>query len=664
MKKSIKTRFISLFFILIGIPLTLLGVLSYEITAKSVHNIIEQQIRTLEDKTSKSIEEKTNAVSKYTQLLAYDEEIAQSALNKDENSKRECFEYISKLQENNKDELEGIWIVDLNSKIVLTNNDLNPNVDLSDRNYIKKALSGIPARSDVVLSKVTGNPIVSVAYPLRVDNKIVGAIVGVINFEKISKYVSEISIGKKGYAYLLDKNGVIIYHPDKEKIFKENLFNTDNKELKSLINNLKAENTSEGYYNKNGKKFTRFVKVNDWVLCVAVDYNEYMYPALYIRKITIFLCIAFILIATVSAYILINKNLIKPFLSIKSLMQKAENGDLTVKAEIHTKDELEDLAHSFNRMIQGQREIVTNIGGHTEQLTASSQELAASSEEINASSQDIIKSIQKISEDFDMQNNSIVNTSEVLVQLSSRVNLAQKKAIVTKENSDETMSTANNGRIKVKETVEAINSISVSAEETAHVLSVLQELSKKVEGIINTINDISDQTNLLALNASIEAARAGEHGKGFSVVAEEVRKLSEASNMGANQISTLVKEMVKEINSAVKSMDNNKKVIEKGVIIANDTDDAFITIIRSVEQMVGDINKIVEITEDEVASSEQIIKLIDTVASTSENTAASNEEIAAASEQQCAAIENLTYTSQECSNMAIDLNNLIDKFKV
>lgn len=664
MKRSIKTRFISLFFILIGIPLTLLGVLSYEITAKSVHNIIEQQIRTLEDKTSKSIEEKTNAVSKYTQLLAYDEEIAKSALNKDENLKRECFEYISKLQENNKDELEGIWIVDLNSKIVLTNNDLNPNVDLSDRDYIKKALSGVPAKSDVVLSKVTANPIVSVAYPLRVDNKIVGAIVGVINFEKISKYVSEISIGKKGYAYLLDKNGVIIYHPDKEKIFKENLFNTDNKELKSLINNLKAENTSEGYYNKNGKKFTRFVKVNDWILCVAVDYNEYMYPALYIRKITIFLCIAFILIATISAYILINKNLITPFLSIKSLMQRAENGDLTVKAAINTKDELEDLAHSFNRMIQRQREIVTNIGGHTEQLTASSQELAASSEEINASSQDIIKSIQKISEDFDMQNNSIVNTSEVLVQLSSRVNLAQKKAIVTKENSDETMSTANNGRIKVKETVEAINSISVSAEETAHVLSVLQELSKKVEGIINTINDISDQTNLLALNASIEAARAGEHGKGFSVVAEEVRKLSEASNMGANQISTLVKEMVKEINSAVKSMDNNKKVIERGVIIANDTDDAFITIIRSVEQMVGDINKIVEITEDEVASSEQIIKLIDTVASTSENTAASNEEIAAASEQQCAAIENLTYTSQECSNMAIDLNNLIDKFKV
>jgi methyl-accepting chemotaxis protein len=224
------------------------------------------------------------------------------------------------------------------------------------------------------------------------------------------------------------------------------------------------------------------------------------------------------------------------------------------------------------------------------------------------------------------------------------------------------MHAADQGRRKVEETVEAIENISKASAETEDRLKILDELSKKVSGIISTINNISSQTNLLALNAAIEAARAGEHGKGFTVVAEEVRKLSEQTNVGANEISSLVNEMVVEIGKAVESMDSGKNAVENGVIIANDTDKSFISIITAVEQISKDIQQIVDVTKDEVASSDKIINLINTVATITEATAASSQEVAAAAEEQNTTIENVAASAEETSAMAVSLNNLVEKF--
>ena len=141
-------------------------------------------------------------------------------------------------------------------------------------------------------------------------------------------------------------------------------------------------------------------------------------------------------------------------------------------------------------------------------------------------------------------------------------------------------------------------------------LNHVNSLSVEVGGIINTINSIAEQTNLLALNAAIEAARAGEHGKGFSVVADEVRKLSEETNDKAKEISILVNEMMKQTQNAVISMERAKAEVDNGVEIVSETDKAFINIINAIENIVEHVNEILDITGDEVASSDKVVKLL------------------------------------------------------
>ena len=665
MKISLKTKLMAMFFILISVPMGILGYVSYTMASNSLQATVQQQLKEQTSDTSDLIEKTVESVKHSLEISSLNSQLGKAAQNSSKEDIDTAFEYIQNIQKSNQDSMEVLIITDANGKVVIDSDTKEPDIDLSDRDYMKKALSGSEAVSEVLTSRFTGNPAIFIAYPIKDGDKIIGTLVGSIKFDSISNYAAKIKVGENGYGYMIDKNGLIVYHPDSSKILKGNASDNASEDFKPIINEMKDGKSSEGFYTYDNKyKYVDFQPVDNWVIAVTANYDEYMASAISIRNDTIIIVVISIIIAMICAYLFSTKGIINPIEKLKKLMKRAAEGDLTVNINIKSNDEIEELGNSFNDMINHQDEIVKNVSTAAQQLNAASQELAASSEEISATTEEISAISAQVAQDAEKQNESIVDASGVLVQLSSLVQLAQNRAKATSSNAVKTMKVADLGREKVEETVKAINGISMASDETAEALETLNGLSVKAGGIISTINSIAEQTNLLALNAAIEAARAGEYGKGFSVVADEVRKLSEESNDKAKEISILVNEMIKQTQSAVIAMERAKAEVDNGVVIVSETDQAFINIINSIENIVEHVNEILDITGDEVASSDKVVKLINEMATVTENNSSNSEHVSLAVEEQAKAIEGLTATAEETSAMSEELTRLVERFKV
>lgn len=666
MKISVKTKLMLTFFILIVIPMIMLGYISYKMASNSLQNTIREELKQETEDTSALINKSIQSVKSSIEIAALNGQLGTMVQNQNEAEIDTAFNYITNVQKSNEEFMEVLIITDSTGKVIIDTQTKEPDIDLSDRDYMKKTLSsGEIAVSEVLTSRFTGNPAIFISYPIKENDKIIGTLVGSIKFDSISSYAAKMKIGEKGYAYMISKEGLIVYHPDQSKILKENISETTDNDFKTIVEEMKAGKTAEGFYTYDGTyKYVTFQPADNWIVAITAEYNEYMSSAIKIRNNTITTVVISIVVAMICAYIYSQKGIITPIKKMESLMGMAGDGNLTVKSDIKSKDEFGELGKSFNDMINHQEEMVKSVSSASKQLNEASEQMAASLEEISATTEELSATISTIAEDSDNQNKSIIDISEVLVQLSSLVQLAENRAKSTSSNAVNSKKVADFGRQKVEETVKAMNSINRESNETFKVLERVNNLSVKVGGIVTTINSIAEQTDLLALNAAIEAARAGEHGKGFSVVAEEVRKLAEESNDKAKEIASLINEMTKQTQNAVSAMERANTEVENGVEIVAETDKAFVDIINSINNIVEHVNEILDITSDEVASSDKVVELINDVATVTENNASSCKNVSGAIQDETSTVNNLTATAEETSAMSEQLLKEVEKFKI
>lgn len=667
MKISLNIKLMVAFFIFIAVPMSMLGIVSYNMASGALQQSIESQLKQQASDSAALINKSIDSVKGDVQIASLNSQLADLIENPTtEENVDKAFDYITNVQDSNKTFMEVLIVTDSIGKVIIDTQTKTPDIDLSDRTYMKEALSkGETAVSEVLTSRFTDNPAIFIACPIWKDNEIIGTIVGSIKFSTISAYASDIKVGEKGYGYLVDENGVIVGHPDSEKILKDNINNNEDENIKVIAQEMKERKSSSGFYTYEGMyKYVTFQPADKWIVAITAEYNEYMQSAISIRKNTILCVLISVAIAVICSYIYSSKGIIKPIKYLEDLMIRAGEGDLKVQAELNLHDEIGELGRSFNNMINSQEEMVKNVLEASTQLSEASEQMASSSEEISATTEEISATVVNVAEDSQKQNQSVVDISEVLVQLSSLVQLAENRAQSTNSNAKNSKEAADLGRKKVEQTVQAINSISMESNETFKVLNEVNELSLQVGGIVHTINEIADQTNLLALNAAIEAARAGENGKGFSIVAEEVRKLSEETNSKSKEITEIVSNMIKQTENAVKAMERANTEVSNGVKIVNETDEAFINIIKAIENIVKHVEEILDITGDEVASSDKVVSLINEVATITENNSINCNNVSEAVTEEANAINNLSATAEKINVMSEQLMQSVEKFKI
>ena len=351
---------------------------------------------------------------------------------------------------------------------------------------------------------------------------------------------------------------------------------------------------------------------------------------------------------------------------VNAVLKGAKEGEarnLAYRIPVDRSDEFGHIAVSFNHMFDDIRDMTKEIQEAADVVGQSASQLTETAEQSAEATQSIAQSITEVAGSTQEQMDYVTKTKEEVDAFSEDVGKSLDTMNTIRSHVEVTTQMTQDGGKLVQATVEQMHSIADTVEHSSAVIGKLGERSKEIGAIIDTISGIAEQTNLLALNAAIEAARAGEHGRGFSVVAEEVRKLAEESQEAATKISDLIAAIQKETGAAVSAMETGRAEAEKGRANVQSTGEGFKAIMERIEGIHNDTQLIMGTMQDIDESGKKIVGYTDNIHDSSQKISSSTETVSAAAEEQSAGMEEIAASSRQLAEQAQKLKDALGKFR-
>ncbi|WP_320006201.1 methyl-accepting chemotaxis protein [Maridesulfovibrio sp.] len=557
-----------------------------------------------------------------------------AAYGKNDKAVRDAVEKALLKINKNRPVLIRINVIDMNGDTVGSSSAKSIGNKYVDRNYFQQAAKGKIFVSKPLISRTTGTPVVIISAPIKKDDHVIGVIAAIIEISIFAeKFINNIKVADTGYIYILDSNGLILSHVNKELIAKVNVAEEYDwgKEI------VRQKNGHLKYDLENLKRLTFFDQspVTGWITCSTAPEEEFMKEANAIGMFIIYSALAIVLIIGGGVFFILKMNVTVPVSGIVSAASEIAEGKLDTRLDVNRNDEIGVLQSSLLKMVDRLRQKISEADEKTSQAEEESRRAQVATEEADnarqqaeraksegmqqaaveleeivnqviASSSDLDEKIRRSHSGADTQKERATESATAMEEMNSSVMEVARNAAQTANMADEAKMEGSKGGKVITQVVQSIKQLNSETDLLQKELNNLGVQADSINMVMGVINDIADQTNLLALNAAIEAARAGEAGRGFAVVADEVRKLAEKTMDATQEVGGAIKTIQAGTSKSIDRMRETSKVVDNSTELVDQAGAVISKIMQMIEETSDRVRAIAAASEEQSAASEQI----------------------------------------------------------
>jgi len=646
---SIKTRLVAAFTLLLLVPALLIGSLSYETARKSLQNevkaTVDQNVQMLNSIVNDTVDQKLKQVSSLSAV--YNKSSPQATVSK------ELLAYASLHPE-----VQSIYIGTEQGTMTLAPVATLPkDYDPRKRPWYQNAVA---AKGKAILTAPyetadgSGKMVVTIAQTLADGSGVIGLD---LTLDKITNIVRTVSFGKKGYAFILDKDRKVVTHPT-----LVNGSAAAGKEFDPFY----AAAEGRGTLGQGGDEVIDSFVTNEltgWKIVGAYPVKEINAATRPILQKTLIVAATAIAVA-VLLIVGILHSILQPLRRIHSAVNRIGAGDLSDRIEQYPSNEFGDLAKGFNLMTDHLRTLIGEVSLNASQVASSAEQLTAGAEQTEKATEQIVTIIQEVAVGTDKQVLHVEESAAAIHQAAQAAQAASDHMGQISVTMNRAAGKSLEGKGTMETAVEQMGAVDASVLELAGALKRQGERSEEIGRIVEIMAEISAQTNLLALNAAIEAARAGEHGRGFTVVAGEVRKLADQSASSGSRIAGLVRDIQDDTRRVSESMENAQRKVAAGLKTVEEAGSRFEDIYSSVEQVTGEFSRMTGMADEIAQRMAHLSAAMATVQQLASETVGGTQSISAATQEQLASMEEIASSAASLGRMAEELQALTERFRL
>lgn len=480
--------------------------------------------------------------------------------------------------------------------------------------------------------------------------------------------------GESDYFFVLDAQGILLAHPNSEG---EDFWDKRTEQGVYFIQEIIAKAQEGGgytYYDwalphdpSTWAPKVAYAELEPnwgWIVATSSYLHDLNSGANQIYTL-ILLVIGLCLLVGTPLVIWFARQFAKPLIAVTHRLSLISQGVLSEEPiVVKNKDEVGLMAQALNQMESNLRDLVGHILEVAQKVATISEEVSKASEETGNAAEEIAAVIEEINSGMDEQLSHVASTRNIIQEVTDGV------FVVSESNKEIANATAvvsqmaAQGEIQINETMQQMDTIARVTRETAVAVGQLGNYSRQVESFLAIIREIAEQTNLLALNAAIEAARAGTEGRGFAVVAEEVRKLADESQEAANQISTVVQEILHQSSVTEEAIRESNEEVVRGLDTIDKTREAFNSILVAIETVSQRVQGAVEASRNIEASAALQAEAMESMTNIIAQISKGMEQATVSSEEQAAAVEEISASTNVLTQMSHNLLSAVANIKI